>query len=404
MKKRWVLSAALVTSLMSQSCVPERAAHAETIAAAPAHRPDPVVENEAAPSLDHGRLIAEARGLLDEHEGRCEKLKARKPTKKHARKSKRAVRCVDNPVVAVVHPENGRIELIKAGKEFSVSRDAVIQTGNANGVNTEYAPVYPQGLTVLAVKRSINERRKGWRDVIYTPYSPSLNVPEVRGKGLEYLTSVVTQAQKTLRDRRVKSQAFRGALVSDVAPAELAMALALNEHMDPNRYTRGEAARTLVDEVLTVLGTNQRGAYRYAVSSDGARGLWQFMRGTYDALRKQYPRARLHKDFVQGTDDHLNAAMACLLLLDADLAVLETQDRDRLRRDPDEMGRFLAATYNGGAPAVEAAWDVATPFWTESLEAQETRIYVEKFEAIRRLLRGQDGVVTSANGPAPIKG
>ena len=285
------------------ACLPETLAHAAAPAAVQTPRP-----------LDHQRLISQARTALDAHQSPCAQKEASRK-KQRSRKARRTARpCLDDPVVAVVHPETERIELIRAGREFSVTRSAVIQTGNANGVNTEYAPVYPQGLTVLAVKRPVQERKHGWRNVIYTPYSPSLNVPEVRDLGLQYISGVVEQARRKLRERGVKSRAFAGALVADTTPDGMAVALAINEHMDPNRFTRGEAARALTDEVLTVLGTNAQGSYRYAVSSEGARGLWQFMPGTYDSLRRQYPRARLHPDFFRGTEDHLNAALALSLI------------------------------------------------------------------------------------------
>ncbi|MEW5850039.1 MAG: hypothetical protein AB2A00_14720 [Myxococcota bacterium] len=360
----------------------------------------PLVEQTSV--LDHGRLVKQARGLLDDQPSGCARKVRRKG--RAARKKGRARPCVENPVVAVVDPRSEHIELVRAGKDISVGKQVVIQQAVANGVNTEYAPVYPSGAAVLAVKRTVPVKDRGWREVIYTPYSPTLNTPEIRARGLEYLQGVVARAQQKLRARKVPSQAFRGRLAADVVPAELAVALAINEHLDPHRFTRGETVRDLMDEVLVVLGTNERSAYNYAVSADGARGLWQFMAGTYHSLRRQYPGARLRQDFELGADDHVNAAMACLLLFDADLAVLPTRERARLRQDPEEMGRFLAATYNGGAGLVEAAYDGVNPLWTTALEAEETRTYVDKYAAIRRLLveRGpqMQSAVTSVGQPS----
>jgi hypothetical protein len=325
--------------------------------------------------------IREAQQLLGQQPLRCTASE-----RKAGGKSLRG--CQEPPLVAVASAKGDGILVVPAENDLTVTRGLVLQRGTPNGVNTSYLAVYPPHSVALAVRQGLTVSGKGRTQVVYTPYSPALNVPEVRQKGLGYLYDVTRTAQKRLRARRVSSAAFSGERVGHALPEDLVVALALVEHMDPARFKSGDSVETLMGEVLTVVGANRETAFDYAVSPAGARGLWQFTRTTYDELRRRYPQAGLRRDFVRGSDDHVNAAMASLLLMDADLAALRGSLRNRLREESMALlGRFLAAAYNAGVGRAVHAYGADGGRFLDALPFEETRIYVRKFDATLLLLK-----------------
>lgn len=246
-----------------------------------------------------------------------------------------------------------------------------------NGVNTHFRVTQPAGSIVVALKRKLM-RSPG--TATYVPYSDGINVPELRDAGLRYLEDTILEAERQLRNRRVFSKRDSTEAVPDRFPTELTLTLALIEHIDPDR-TMSEPIGKLLDEVLVVIGANKGMAYRYAVSPKAnARGLFQFISKTYKAIRKRYPAAKLKPDFVSGMNDHLNGAIASYLLFDNDLKAMSVA-KSGLVDDPFELGRLLAASYNGGPSRVISAIDENGELRIQYLKP-ETRIYVKKYEQV----------------------
>jgi hypothetical protein len=173
--------------------------------------------------------------------------------------------------------------------------------------------------------------------------------------------------------------------VADALPGNVALTLSLIEHIDPTRFQSGESIEKLMNEVLVVVAANERRAYAYSVSKAGARGLFQFIPRTYNNISRQYPNAGLDVNFVRGMENHHNAAKASLLLFDSDLSYLKNSHRQFLKKNPQAMGKYLAAAYNGGSPRASNRIQVYKGSW-ESHVLPETQCYLKKFDATWKLL------------------
>jgi hypothetical protein len=288
-------------------------------------------------------------------------------------------RIFDQKIVTVLVPSQG----LGAVRGFSIIK------GIPNGIGTEFDVNCPEGYLVLAAKRVISWG-KGFQEVVYTPYTRELDNPQIRRSGLEYLEGKLQAAQNELESLGVKSHAFPREQLADVVPVDVALCLALIEHIDPAEFLKRNKAKDLVSKALVIIGTNRDLAYRYSVSSAGARGLFQFIPGTYAGLKKYYPDARLLENFIDGMNNHFNAAKASLLLFDSDLSSLEKEHRAFLKKSPIAMGKFLAAAYNGGAKRVAEAIAADGEKWeTSPILREETRTYLQKFTEVWRLLHEQ---------------
>ena len=170
---------------------------------------------------------------------------------------------------------------------------------------------------------------------------------------------------------------------------DVALALAIIEHIDPMKFQSGKyTPERLIHETLVILGTNTESAYRYSASKAGARGLFQFMPNTYRRMTVLYPRAGLRRDFIQGMEDHENAAKASFLLFDADMGVLTNGRKEYLMSSRQAMGRFLASCYNCGSGRTRGAMDRHGESWHTAVPS-ETQIYLLKFDAVWQWLYGQ---------------
>lgn len=251
-----------------------------------------------------------------------------------------------------------------------------------NGVASRFQVRYPEDMAVLAIRTVVHGRYGGYEEVVYTPYSPEIDTPEVRRAGYDYLLDQIGLALADLERRRVRLPALGALLYSDQLP-DVVFVLSVIEHMDPERFKSCAAGQedALVREVLTVLGANAENAYAYSKSPAGARGLFQFMPATYERLRRKYPAAALHRDFVQGSNDHVNAAKASLLLFDSDLGDLSRKLLVSARDDIEAVGRMLAASYNCGPGRVRKSARECNNSWTCRLP-EETRTYLKKFDRV----------------------
>lgn len=244
--------------------------------------------------------------------------------------------------------DNRRIKFVLLAPSQNVSGVYRFERGPRNGVNTRFSVKSPEGCTVLAMRRAVHKPDGGFHEVVYTPYSKDIDSVEMREKGMKYLTRVVSSAQNSLRNKGIMSHAFPGRLVADTVPTWVAVRLALIEHIDPARADK-ESIEQLMNEVTVIIAANAENAYRYSVSAANARGLFQFTPSTYDLLLENYVSAELITDFISGTQDHLNAAQAALLLFDLDTKTLSKQKRSDLSQNRVSQMEYLAASYNGGS-------------------------------------------------------
>lgn len=339
--------------------------------------------------------IVRAKALLGEQ--RCgfqvAKGKAKKVKVKKSRKGKKGykVRTVFRAqkaelggftiLVAIENVKTRAIKIVRVHPKLGGKSDGiVIEPGKSNGVNTKFNIVYPEQHIVLAIKRPVRSGT-GFKEVVYTPYSEDLDTPAVRKAGLDYLRNVLAAAKSDLIKRGVRPlSGYR--FVDD----DMAFSLAIIEHIDPQKFESGKyTPERLIHETLVIMGTNTHSAYRYSASKAGARGLFQFIPKTYKRMVAMYPRAGLKKDFIQGMEDHENAAKASFLLFDADMCVLTNGRAERVKTDSDALGRFLASSYNCGSGRTRAAMDRHGADWHMGVPA-ETQIYLKKFDVVSEWL------------------
>ena len=101
-----------------------------------------------------------------------------------------------------------------------------------------------------------------------------------------------------------------------------------------------------------------------SVSSAKALGPMQFTNrkgnGTYALVVRSCPGAKLDPIFERGATNLLNAMKAAVCLLDLDLAGMREDIRTAYRANPEVLGIFPVAAYNGGAKNVAKLYKVLT--------------------------------------------
>jgi hypothetical protein len=256
-----------------------------------------------------------------------------------------------------------------------------VRTVRRNGVGSRFDIAYPENMVVLALRTTVRANSKGFREVVYTPYSPGIGTPQVRRAGLDYLITQIELAHRDLERRQPRLWGFER--LSTDMPTDVSLVLSIIEHIDPVRFRTCPKGKEmdLVDEVLTVVGANTVNAYAYSRSPAGAMGLFQIIPATYEKLRRKYPQAGLTEDFIRGCTDHVNAAKASLLLFDSDLSDLPDEHVPLMTKDLRTTGTYLAAAYNCGSKRVERSARECGREWTCRLPL-ETKIYLDKFHTI----------------------
>jgi len=82
--------------------------------------------------------------------------------------------------------------------------------------------------------------------------------------------------------------------------------------------------------------------------------------GTYSLVVRRCPGAKLDPIFERGATNLLNAMKAAVCLLDLDLAGMREDIRVAYRANPDVLGIFPVAAYNGGSRNVTKLYRVLT--------------------------------------------
>lgn len=212
-------------------------------------------------------------------------------------------------------------------------------------------------------------KRKQWiavsqtaKPIVYLPFTEDTFDPGFVSSGKEFLVATARNAIEDLRRAQVQSTAFPGELLADAIPPQVIATLAVIEQTDDSDYAEKQALA--FDEVLSQYGLKQEEAYRYSVSRANALGPMQFTNrkgnGTYALVVRSCPGARLDPIFERGATNLLNAMKAAVCLLDLELAAMPSDIRLAYRANPDVLGIFPVAAYNGGPRNVAKLYRVLT--------------------------------------------
>jgi hypothetical protein len=200
------------------------------------------------------------------------------------------------------------------------------------------------------------------KPIVYLPFTEDTFDPGFVSTGKEFLVTTASKAIEELRLAKVPSAAFPGELLADVVPPQVITTLAVIEQTDDADYVEKQALA--FDEVLSQYGLKRDEAYRYSVSSAKALGPMQFTNrrgnGTYSLVVRRCAGAKLDPIFERGATNLLNAMKAAVCLLDLDLAGMRADIRQAYRANPEVLGIFPVAAYNGGSRNVAKLYRVMT--------------------------------------------
>ena len=210
-------------------------------------------------------------------------------------------------------------------------------------------------------------KRKKWaavvqtaKPIVYLPFTEDTFDPAFVSGGKDFLVATAHKALEELRTAKVPSAAFAGDLLADAIPLQVVTTLAVIEQTDDRDYIDKQALA--FDEVLSQYGLKQDEAYRYSVSSARALGPMQFTnrkgKGTYSAVVRRCPGARLDPVFETGATNLLNAMKAAICLLDLEIAGMRSDIRQAYQKNPVVLGIFPVAAYNGGPRNVKKLYGV----------------------------------------------
>ncbi|HEY2533575.1 MAG TPA: hypothetical protein VGJ20_37540 [Xanthobacteraceae bacterium] len=213
-----------------------------------------------------------------------------------------------------------------------------------------YGRKFPVFDNALIKKKRWREAAATARPLVYLPYTADTLDPRFITGGRDFLLETARSALGELRSGNVPSEAYPGELLADVIPAEVISTLAVIEQTDDEDFV--EKGRDAFDEVLSQYGLKREEAYRYSVSSAKALGAMQFTNkhgnGTYSLVVRRCRGAQLDPNFERGATRLQNAMKAAVCLLDIELSQMSNEIRSAYRTNPDVLGIFVVAAYNGG--------------------------------------------------------
>lgn len=264
--------------------------------------------------------------------------------------------------------------------KFLTSQNGVhlrARTIRGNGVNTPITLTDDDGTNhvPLMVQYPVIRGGKYFETAYYISTHPGLVTPEVVNAGRFYVHNVIEVAREKLREHNI----FIQPKVADIAER-----LATVEHVDHYRF-RTEYHPNIYNDIFTLFALNEGGTYRYSVSSAGAGGMVQMIPSTYRMVRERYPQAGLDPRFVEGMQDHVNAAKAMLLYMQwtwNDLLARPTI-ADALASGIATQEQLMAAGYNSNPARLSGYISRAGENWT-TLIPRETKIYLQIFESVEK--------------------
>lgn len=276
-----------------------------------------------------------------------------------------------------------------------------VAVARGGGVGTVYAVTDPPGYETLAFRMNVRDHtgRPWFKGVTTVTVTDTLTSDGRVTGGIGHLSDT-TDAARTLLDKRDVRSTVRGHTqepVGSLVSKTTLMALPIVERV-ASEIADGVEPVLAIRRTLTGFAVNRGDAFDYAKSRVGARGAYQFMPATYSAMRRTFRRARLDRQFIRGTRDHVNAAMAETCLADSILADLTPKQLERFLAAGDlELGAFIAATYNGGPKYSHRAltrhplaWD-AEHSWRKDRKRpgllRPTVHYVQVFRTVYRYLQ-----------------
>lgn len=275
----------------------------------------------------------------------------------------------------------------KEKKEFKVVK-LTEEEKEADGFslkeNKKFSIKYPSEYVIMATKKAEQIFDGSIREVVYTPYSKELDLRPVRLKGHSYLKLLIEGARKDLKNRRVYSRAFKDSFVGGLDFVEDAVIYSIIENIG-YKDLKEKRSRAAVRRVLTKFGLNEEEEFRDVVSEDGATGLFQITPNNYDTIKRLYYGAGLSSDFLDGMYDPKNAAKTVLCVIDYNLSILIMNNVEFLRKNTQNLGQLLAASYNCGPFCLKKRIDSYGENWEKNLP-EETRNYVEKYVEVKNLL------------------
>ena len=200
-------------------------------------------------------------------------------------------------------------------------------------------------------------KKKRWHEavatavpIVYLPYTRDTLDPGFVTGGRDFLLDTAHHALDELRTAKVPSAAFPGELLADVVPAGVITTLAVIEQTDDQDFV--SKGREAFEEVLSQYGLKREEAYRYSVSSAKALGPLQFTdrhgNGTYSLVVRSCRGAQIDPSFERGATRLQNAMKAAACLLDLELSRMNNDIRSAYRANPQVLGIFPVAAYNGG--------------------------------------------------------
>lgn len=249
-----------------------------------------------------------------------------------------------------------------------------------NGVNSKFQVNKPAGGIIVSLKYLISgvetgskpAIEKGLSEAVYVPLSSALNSPEVVTYGAKYLSDLMDRVTKELNG--LPSQAIPGKNLTDAIPAAMIKSLIYAEHTDSGAIMNGRAQEA-IDQLNILFATNGNDAYKYSVSTAGARGIAQFIPDTYVSLVKRHPEAFLIADFTEGMSDHKNAIKAMYLLLDDYAGTVRAKAQNGFASG--RVFDYGAASYNAGTGRVIKAVNLYGNSWNEDRSGQTNAIQAQ---------------------------
>ena len=272
--------------------------------------------------------------------------------------------------LAILDPQTGTIITtigIQTGKSMTFPDPAVqVKLTSFNGVNSKFQITMPASGTVLALKYLISGTESGSKsaienslsEAVYVPYSSALSDPTVLKYGENYLNGIIHTVAQSIQ--YIPSRSIPGKMITEAIPPAMIKALIYAEHTDTTKVLKGDV-RDTIDTLDILFATNGGDAYKYSVSTAGARGIAQFMPATYQGLVDRHPEAGLISDFVQGMSDHTNAIKAMYLLLDDYAGAVRVKATQGFAEG--HVFEYGAASYNGGTTRVVNAVNTYGQDW-----------------------------------------
>lgn len=303
--------------------------------------------------------------------------------------------------LAILNPQTGSISIVvgtQKGKKMTFnSPDAKVTLTFFNGVNSRFKVESPEGGIILALKYLITPKESGSKvaieeamyEAIYVPSSSNLNDPEVLKYGAKYLDDLLNNVAKELYG--LPSQSVPGITITEAIPPAMIKSLIYAEHTDTAAILNGRT-QSAIDQLNILLATNGGDTYKYSVSSAGARGIAQFMPGTYGGLVKRHPEAFLIEDFVAGMSDHKNSIKAMYLLLDDYAGTVRVKSKAGFVSS--RVFEYGAASYNGGTTRVIRAVDFFGDDWSDDSVNQKNIIQTQ-VDAINQHIKELKSAISS---------